>query len=231
MQYLLFGLLVIFLSVWIFTGSLTITLASVSAIGAALALAYFTYTFVLNLRFFPFMNVLAAVIALGVGADDTFILSRVWAQKQRDLLVLSPATKPTLENLVSSTLQHALVSMLVTSVTTAAAFFGSYVSNITAIKCFSIFAGLTILWNLVLMVTWVPAWIVLHHKLLLLNLAAKIPSFPSNFEPMVSIIKFLIWSFQWIHSSKVDFKIFFGRMVRITKFIVWSCLFWTNGKH
>ena len=28
--------------VWIFTGSLTITLASVSAIGAALALAYFT---------------------------------------------------------------------------------------------------------------------------------------------------------------------------------------------
>ena len=29
---------------------------------------------------------------------------------------------------------------------------------------FSIFAGLTILWNLVLMVTWVPAWIVLHHK-------------------------------------------------------------------
>ena len=28
--------------VWIFTGSLTVTLASVSAIGAALALAYFT---------------------------------------------------------------------------------------------------------------------------------------------------------------------------------------------
>ena len=63
-SYLLFGLLVIFLSVrftienvvhwrwhrhdysheqvWIFTGSLTVTLASVSAIGAALALAYFT---------------------------------------------------------------------------------------------------------------------------------------------------------------------------------------------
>ena len=31
----------------------------------------------------------------------------------------------------------------------------------------SIFAGLTILWNLVLMVTWVPAWIVLHHKVII----------------------------------------------------------------
>ena len=28
------------------------------------------------------MNVLAVVIAIGVGADDTFILSRVWSQKQ-----------------------------------------------------------------------------------------------------------------------------------------------------
>ena len=34
----------------------------------------------------------------------------------------------------------------------------------------SIFAGLTILWNLVLMVTWVPAWIVLHHKVTTKNI-------------------------------------------------------------
>ena len=36
-------------------------------------------------------------------------------------------------------MQHALVSMLVTSVTTTAAFFSSYISSITAIKCFRYF--------------------------------------------------------------------------------------------
>ena len=62
--------------VWAYTCSLTLTPASLSSILASLGLAYFTYTFVLRLTFFPFMNILAAVIALGVGADDTFILTR-----------------------------------------------------------------------------------------------------------------------------------------------------------
>ena len=62
--------------VWAYTCSLTLTLDSLSSILASLGLAYFTYTFVLRLTFFPFMNILAAVIALGVGADDTFILTR-----------------------------------------------------------------------------------------------------------------------------------------------------------
>ena len=64
-SYLLFAVLLIFLSVWSFTASLTLTIASLSSIGAALGLAYFTYTFIFNLKFFPFMNVLAVVIALG----------------------------------------------------------------------------------------------------------------------------------------------------------------------
>ena len=74
--YLLAGLLMIFLSVWSFTTSLTVTMACITSIGYSLGLAYFTYTFILRLSFFPFMNILAVVIALGVGADDTFILSR-----------------------------------------------------------------------------------------------------------------------------------------------------------
>ena len=78
-------------------------------------------------------------IIAGVGADDTFILSRVWAQKKHDTVTNSPSTTPNLENLVCSTMQHALVSMLVTSVTTTAAFFSSYISSITAIKCFRYF--------------------------------------------------------------------------------------------
>ena len=70
--YLLFGLLMILISVWMFTGSVTITIASITSIAYSLALAYFTYTFIFRLTFFPFMNVLAAVIALGVGKNYLF---------------------------------------------------------------------------------------------------------------------------------------------------------------
>ena len=128
-SYLLFGLLLVFLSVWSFTTSLTVTIASITSIAFSLGLAYFTYTFIFRLSFFPFMNILAVIIALGVGADDTFILSRVWQEQ-------TCTTTTKLESLVSNTLHHSLLSMLVTSITTTVAFFSSYISNITAIKCF-----------------------------------------------------------------------------------------------
>ena len=43
---------------------------------------------------------------------------------------------------------------------------------------FSLFAGLTIIWNFVMMVTWVPAWLILHHNLLVVKLSSKLPSLP-----------------------------------------------------
>ena len=102
------------------------------------------------------MNVLAVVIAIGVGADDTFILSRVWSQKQvrcaifqnkkdttlylQSSCLLHPAK---LEACLGATLHHALLSMLVTSATTAAAFLASLASSVTAIKCFRSVVELT----------------------------------------------------------------------------------------
>ena len=58
---------------------------------------------------------------------------------------------------------------------------------------FSLFAGLTIIWNFVMMVTWVPAWFILHHNLLVVKLSSKLPSLPqalgfkldSLYEPFI----------------------------------------------
>ena len=52
------------------------------------------------------------------------------------LFLQAESPEPDVGGLVSHTLRHASLSMLVTSLTTTAAFFGSIVSNITAIKCF-----------------------------------------------------------------------------------------------
>lgn len=62
------------------------------------------------------------------------------------------------------TLGHAGLSMLVTSLTTAAAFFSSFVCPVTAIRCFSLFAGLTVTIHFLFMLSWLPASVLLAEK-------------------------------------------------------------------
>ena len=80
----------------------------------------------------------------GVGADDTFILVKSWSLHGETKETATTTTKDAeespfdaqLERRMASTLRHSCMSMLVTSLTTAIAFFASYISSITAIKCF-----------------------------------------------------------------------------------------------
>ncbi|XP_078505954.1 protein dispatched homolog 1 [Lissotriton helveticus] len=145
----------------VYTRSMFITLMTMFAIISSLIVSYFLYRVVFNFEFFPFMNLTALIILVGIGADDAFVLCDVWNYTKFD--------KPHAETseTVSITLQHAALSMFVTSFTTAAAFYANYVSNITAIRCFGIYAGTAILVNYVLMVTWLPAVVVLHERYLL----------------------------------------------------------------
>lgn len=66
--------------------------------------------------------------------------------------------------MVTETFQHAIMSMFVTSLTTAAAFYTSLISSITAVCCFSVFAGTAVVANFGLMVTWLPACLVVSER-------------------------------------------------------------------
>ncbi|CAL9692176.1 unnamed protein product [Knipowitschia caucasica] len=144
----------------LYTRSVFITLMTIIAIISSLIVSYFLYRLVFNFEFFPFMNLTALIILVGIGADDAFVLCDVWNYTKFD--------KPhaDLSEKVSITLQHAALSMFVTSFTTAAAFYANYVSNITAIRCFGVYAGTAILVNYILMVTWLPAVVVLNERYL-----------------------------------------------------------------
>ena len=63
--YLAIALTFICLAILAYTQSVFITVATLLAIIYALALAYFIYTFICGISFFPFMNILAAVIVIG----------------------------------------------------------------------------------------------------------------------------------------------------------------------
>ncbi|XP_061751014.1 protein dispatched homolog 1 isoform X2 [Nerophis ophidion] len=151
---------IVLLVMCLYTRSVFITLMTIIAIISSLIVSYFLYRLVFNFHFFPFMNLTALIILVGIGADDAFVLCDVWNYTKVD--------KPNAElaETVSVTLQHAASSMFVTSFTTAAAFYVNYVSNITAIRCFGIYAGTAILVNYILMVTWLPAVVVLHERYL-----------------------------------------------------------------
>ncbi|KAH3852064.1 hypothetical protein DPMN_094559 [Dreissena polymorpha] len=157
-HWLAFSGVSIFFVVWIFTGSIFITVMTFLSMFLSLELAYFLYVFVFEITFFPYMNLVTVLLIIAIGADDVFVYTQIWhlAKKERN--------SGTLEKLVADTLKHATMSMFVTSFTTAGALFANVVSPITSIKCFSIYAGTTVICNLMLMVTWTPAAIVAEEK-------------------------------------------------------------------
>lgn len=148
----------IFIAIWIYTTSVFVTIMTFLSMFWAVEVSYFLYTFVFKIKFFPYMNMVTLIVMLGVGADDLFIYCKIWH------LAKSEKNNGVLEKIVSDTLRHTLLSMLVTSLTTAAAFYANYISDITAIRCFSVFAGTSVVINFILTVTWLPASIMLHEK-------------------------------------------------------------------
>ncbi|KAL4630543.1 hypothetical protein GN956_G15873 [Arapaima gigas] len=155
------AIVIVLVVMCVYTKSIFITLMTMFAIISSLIVSYFLYRVVFDFEFFPFMNLTALIILVGIGADDAFVLCDVWNYTKFD----KPNSE--LSQTVAITLQHAALSMFVTSFTTAAAFYANYVSNITAIRCFGVYAGTAILVNYVLMVTWLPAVVVLHERYLL----------------------------------------------------------------
>ncbi|EEC00210.1 hypothetical protein IscW_ISCW000123 [Ixodes scapularis] len=143
---------------WAYTQSFLVTLVTCLAVLFSLGTAYFLYTTVYRVPFFPFMNILTLTIAIGIGADDAFLYCKTWGSAKAE------KNNGTLVKLVRDTLHHACLSMLVTSVTTAAAFFASFSSSITAVRCFSLFAGTAVLANFFFTVTWLPAALIVAEK-------------------------------------------------------------------
>ncbi|XP_043605135.1 protein dispatched [Bombus pyrosoma] len=156
---LLVGFAFVTVCIWAYTGSFLLTVTTIIAVIFSLGISYAFYTLILHIKFFPFMNLLAIVVVVGIGADDAFIYCKIWEKKKEKKISNNGLVK-----LVQETMKHAVPSMFVTSLTTAVAFFASVVSNVTAINCFSLFSGMTVIANFFLMITWLPACVVVSER-------------------------------------------------------------------
>lgn len=176
------GGIFVLVSMWLYTSSLFVTINTVIAIVFSLGISYFAYVIVFKLKFFPFMNLLVLIVIVGIGSDDAFIFMKIWhcVQMEKAKKTInspltpsssfasdpySPDSRDSLVGVMAKALEHASLSMLVTSLTTAAAFYASYASSITAVRCFGIFAGTAVMANYVLMITWLPASVAISEKI------------------------------------------------------------------
>lgn len=157
--FVLAALLIVAIMV-VYLKSIALMVAAVLNVASSFVLAYFLYSVVFRITFFPFLNVLALLVLIAVGADDVFIFCDTWEQVHR-----SAGTELPLDVAMARTFNHAALSIFVTSLTTAAAFFANVVSQITVIRCFGIFAGLSMLCNFFFMIVWTPSILIISVKM------------------------------------------------------------------
>uniref|UniRef100_A0A8B9QVW3 Dispatched RND transporter family member 2 n=1 Tax=Anas platyrhynchos TaxID=8839 RepID=A0A8B9QVW3_ANAPL len=157
-KYPVLAILAIFLSISFYLRSVFITLMVLLAVVSSLMISYFLYKVAFRFTYFPFVNLTAVIILSSVCANHTFVFFDLWN--------LSKSQNPSagLSQWVSQTMHHFAYLMLASCFTMGAAFYASYISNITAIRCFAVYMGTSVLVNLVFMMTWLPSSAVLYER-------------------------------------------------------------------
>jgi predicted RND superfamily exporter protein len=74
------AMLVIMFILWVYTRSFLITSLVGLIVVSSLVIAYFMYTIVLGVKFFPCLNILTSLILVGIAADDAFVYVDIWNQ-------------------------------------------------------------------------------------------------------------------------------------------------------
>ncbi|XP_071497842.1 protein dispatched homolog 1-like [Diadema antillarum] len=170
--YIGFGCAAVVVIIWVYVGSFFVTIMTILSMFMSMAVAHFLYHTVFRVTFAPYVNVLTSVLIVGIGADDCFIYVDIWRISKR----ATPNPRENLVAILRETLSHSATPMFVTSFTTSAALFAGIVSSITSVRCFSVYAGSTILVNFVFTVTWIPASVMIHEKYFLHEKESSITS-------------------------------------------------------
>ena len=122
--------------------------------------AYFFYVFVARLRFFPFLNFIGIFVIFALGADDVFVAVDKW----KNARIARPDAPP--EEIAAKAFPDAAGAMLLTTLTTAVAFFGTCVCPVSPILAFACFVGLLVVFDYVLCCLLVfPALVIYDNRL------------------------------------------------------------------
>lgn len=134
--------LAILLTIVWYSGSMLFGLFAFVELALAVFLAYGIYVAVLRLPFFPTLNLTGIFICIGIGADDIFIYLQAFDDALHDRA--HEHAWHIDGGFMTQVLRDAGMATLVTSLTTAAAFFSLAASPITAVRCFGVYCALVV---------------------------------------------------------------------------------------
>ena len=97
-----------------------------------------------QLEFFPFLNFIGIFVIFALGADDVFVAVDKW----KNARLRNPDAS--VEEVAAIALPDAALSMFLTTLTTAVAFFGTAVCPVAPILCFAVFCGLLVVMDYIM---------------------------------------------------------------------------------
>uniref|UniRef100_A0A2K6KTT4 Dispatched RND transporter family member 2 n=1 Tax=Rhinopithecus bieti TaxID=61621 RepID=A0A2K6KTT4_RHIBE len=158
--YPLLALAAIFFGIALYLRSLFLTLMVLLGVLGSLLVAFFLYQVAFRMAYFPFVNLAALLLLSSVCANHTLIFFDLWR--------LSKSQLPSggLAQRVGRTMHHFGYLLLVSGLTTSAAFYASYLSRLPAVRCLALFMGTAVLVHLALTLVWLARPAVLHGALL-----------------------------------------------------------------
>ena len=121
----------------------------------------FVWTVLMGEEYITYLMYNGAFIILGIGADDIFVLMDAWKQSA---LHPDPEVRGDLLLRFTWAYERAASAMLATSFTTWAAFTACAFSAIWDIRCFGVVSGVMVLADYVLVITFLPAAIIVREK-------------------------------------------------------------------
>ncbi|GMR59277.1 hypothetical protein PMAYCL1PPCAC_29472 [Pristionchus mayeri] len=142
--------LLVFFVLLLLVQSFLFTLSVLLLLILSFTLAFFFYTTLFSLPFFPFVNLISLALMIYLAADDALLLVVFYRHERKARPHLSE------EEAFLHSLPHSLGSVTVTSVTTAIAFLVNLTSDVLIMRCFGVFASLIVLCNLLLLYLLLP---------------------------------------------------------------------------
>lgn len=166
------ALVTILIVISTYTWSIIVSLVILMIICLSLCLSYTIYELVLNIPVFPFMNLLAIVISFGICSDNAMLFCKHWISDYGPL-ESKQSTNDNSENRSNNNkeqssmdrmLKRAIISTFVATAATTCSFIISAISKIIAVRCFCIFATLSVITNYLLIVLLLPPALVLDFR-------------------------------------------------------------------
>ncbi|ULU13171.1 hypothetical protein L3Y34_015986 [Caenorhabditis briggsae] len=121
-----------------------ILLLALSVVGALGVYSLFTDEF-------PLLNLVTFVLLIAIGSDDAFLLKSNFPNHLN-------------EDTFHTFLTHTSFTMFLTCFSTVVPFFINITSNVIVFRCFGMFAGVTVIFNYFMVVSFLPAFLLIQHR-------------------------------------------------------------------